>query len=88
MKKKQIEKIPYMTLPACNPDEEVLYIGRTAWRNIGNERHIILEVYENKRDCMQVPVVRYVATKKDWGGIRYGTRNMEQEKDRFLHLGT
>lgn len=67
MKKKQIERIPYMTLPACNPDEEVLYIGRTAWRNIGHERHIILEVYENKRDCMQVPVVRYVATKKDWG---------------------
>ncbi|MBD5550457.1 MAG: hypothetical protein HDQ96_04670 [Lachnospiraceae bacterium] len=67
MKKKAIEKIPYLTLPACYPDGEVLYIGRTAWHNIGHERHIILEVYENRKDCLQVPVVRYAATKKDWG---------------------
>lgn len=67
MKKKQIEKIPYLTLPALNPDEKVKYIGRTACCDIGNEGHIILEVYKNEAGCMQVPEVRYAATKKDWG---------------------
>ena len=67
MREKTIEKIPYLTLPETNPDEEVIYIGRTAWKNIGHERHILLEVYKNQEGCLEVPVVRYAATKEDWG---------------------
>ena len=67
MKKKEIEKIPYLTLPKSNKSKKVRYIGITALKNIGNERHIILEVYRNKKDCLQIPVVRYVANKNDWG---------------------
>ncbi len=86
MKKKAIEKIPYMTLPACDPDETVLYIGRTAWRNIDHERHIILEVYENKEDRLQVPVVRYVATKKDWGIYDTETETWSRRKmDSYIY---
>ena len=67
MRKKEIEKIPYLTLPQRSRKKKVEYIGVTAWKNIGNERHIILEVYSNKKGCQDVPVVRYVANKKDWG---------------------
>lgn len=72
MKQKQIGKIPYLTLPALNPDEKVKYIGRTACCDIGNEGHILLEVYKNEEDCLDVPEVRYAATKKDWGFCRPG----------------
>lgn len=67
MKQKQIGKIPYLTLPALNPDEKVKYIGRTACCDIGDEGHILLEVYKNEEGCLEVPEVRYAATKKDWG---------------------
>lgn len=81
MKRKQIEKMPFLMLPELVPDKEVRFVGRTAWKNIGHERHIILEIYKNKKDCMQVPVVRYVATKKDWGvyepGAGWGRRKIE-----------
>lgn len=70
MKQKQIGKIPYLTLPALNPDEKVKYIGRTACCEIGNEEHILLEVYKNEEGCLEVPEVRYAATKKDWGYYR------------------
>jgi hypothetical protein len=67
MRKKDIEKIPYLTLPQRSKRKIVKYVGVTAWKNIGNERHIILEVYKNERGCKDIPVVRYVANKKDWG---------------------
>lgn len=80
MKIKAIGKIPYLTLPACDPDEGVSYVGRTACRNIGHERHIILEVYENREGCLQVPVVRYAATKKDWGVYYTDTGKWSRKK--------
>lgn len=67
MKKKAIEKIPYLTVAKASSKKTVKYIGVTAWKNIGGERHIFLEVYRNSKKSLQVPVVRYVATKKDWG---------------------
>lgn len=67
MKKKQIEKIPYITIPKVSRKKDVKYLAVTAWKNIGHERHIILEVYRNQKDSLQVPIVRYAATKKDWG---------------------
>ena len=67
MKKKAIEKIPYLTVAKACSQKTVKYIGVTAWKNIGGERHIFLEVYRNSKKSLQVPVVRYVATKKDWG---------------------
>lgn len=65
MKRKHIEKIPYITVPAVVA--EAGYVAVTAWKNIGKERHIFLEVYRNRPECLAVPVVRYAATRKDWG---------------------
>jgi len=67
MKEKAIEKIPFLTLPKTSRKKNVWYIGVTAWRNIGGEQHLFLEVYRNEKSRKQIPVVRYVAAKKDWG---------------------
>lgn len=83
MKKKEIEKIPYMTLPAADPDEKVLYIGRIAWRNIGHERHIFLEIYENMQNGMPVPLLRYVATKKEWGIYDISTESWSRKSIKY-----
>lgn len=67
MKKKQIEKIPYLTLPKIRRKKDVKYIAVTAFKNVAHERHLFLEVYRNRKDAMNVPLIRIVITKKDFG---------------------
>lgn len=67
MKKKAIEKIPYLTLPKVSRKKRVEYIGVTAFQNIDHERHLLLEVYRNNKACRNVPVVRIVLNKNDFG---------------------
>ena len=67
MKKKAIEKIPYLGLPEVSRKKSVKYIGVTACKNIAHERHFFLEVYRNDKNRMKVPKVRIVLTKKDFG---------------------
>ena len=65
MKKKAIEKIPYLGLKETK-DKEVKYIGVTAVKIISHEKHMFLEVYKNQKS-QQIPVVRIVLAKKDYG---------------------
>ena len=67
MKKKTIEKIPYLGLKKISRINSVKYIGVTAVKNIGHQRHLFLEVYENKKESKKIPVVRITLTKKDFG---------------------
>lgn len=67
MKKKEIEKIPFLTVPATVRSKTVKYIAVTVCREIGGKEHIFLEVYRNRRQNLKVPAVRYVATENDWG---------------------
>ncbi len=67
MKKKAIEKVPYLGLKKISRKKSVKYIGVTAVKHVAHERHFFLEVYENKKVGMSVPVVRIVCTKKDFG---------------------
>lgn len=67
MKKKTIEKIPYLGLKKISRIKSVKYIGVTAVKNIGHQRHLFLEVYENKKESKKIPVVRIALTKKDFG---------------------
>ena len=67
MKKKAIEKIPYLELPKVSRKKEVKYIGVTAVKIIAHEKHFFLEVYRNKKNERTVPLVRIVCTKKDFG---------------------
>lgn len=67
MKKKAIEKIPYLTLPKVSRKEMVKYIGVTALKVIAHECHLFLEVYRNDKAYKNVPVARIVLNKKDFG---------------------
>ncbi|MCM1219385.1 MAG: PcfJ domain-containing protein [Lachnospiraceae bacterium] len=66
MKKKQIEKIPYITVPRIKKSKKIKYVAVTALEELGNEPHILLEVYRNRKDSLNIPAVRYTATRKDW----------------------
>lgn len=67
MKEKTIEKIPYIGLQKISRKKSVKYIGVTAVKNIGHQRHMLLEVYENKKESKKIPVVRIALAKKDFG---------------------
>lgn len=66
MKKKTIEKIPYLKLPE-NVKKGAKYVGTTAVKVVGHEKHLFLEVYRNKKASREIPLVRIVLTKKDFG---------------------
>lgn len=67
MKKKTIEKIPYLTLPKVSRKKMVEYVGVTAFKIVDNKQHLFLEIYQNNKACKNVPVVRIVLTKTDFG---------------------
>lgn len=67
MKKKAIEKIPYFGLKETSRKKAVKYIGVTAVKIVGHEMHLFLEIYRNKKKSKDIPVVRIVTTKKDFG---------------------
>lgn len=67
MKKKAIEKIPYLTISGENKHKGAKYVGVTAFKNISKVRHLFLEVYRNKKGEREVPIVRIVLTKNDFG---------------------
>ena len=67
MKRKAIEKIPYLTLLKVVRKRTVKYVGVTALQEIAGEQHLFLEVYRNRGDAKEIPLVRTVLTKKDFG---------------------
>lgn len=67
MKKKAIEKVPFITVPQISRKKAVKYIAITAIKVIDHTRHLFLEVYKNKKASLAVPEVRYVATKDEYG---------------------
>ena len=67
MKKKTIEKVPYLGLNQVIPGNTVKYIGVTATKIINGEEHLFVEVYKNRQDAVTIPTVRIVITEKDFG---------------------
>lgn len=67
MKKKAIEKIPYLKLQRVKQNKTVKYIAVTAVKEVGQEQHLFVEVYRNKKECKEIPVVRIVIMEKDFG---------------------
>lgn len=67
MKKKTIEKIPFLKLRKVSRKKDAKYIGVTEIKTIDDEKHLFLEVYKNSRKTRNIPLVRIVLTKKDFG---------------------
>ena len=67
MKKKAIEKVPFLTLPKVKRGKRVECAALTAIREIGGEEHLFVEVYRNRKEQNEIPAVRVVLTEKDFG---------------------
>lgn len=87
MKKKVIEKIEFLGIPKVSRKKEVKYIGITAIKNVAHERHFFLEVYKNDKASMNIPVVRIVCTKKDFGSYLIKDRDWTKQKASTGHSG-
>ncbi|MCM1026503.1 MAG: PcfJ domain-containing protein [Roseburia sp.] len=80
MKRKAIEKIPYLTLPRVVRKGKPDYVAVTALREIGGEEHFLLEVYRNRKEGRKAPVVRIALTEKDFGNYFPGSGDWSREK--------
>lgn len=80
MKKKAIEKIPYLKMPKVSRKKDVKYIAVTAFKNIAHERHLFVEVYKNSKNTKDIPVVRIVLTKKDFANYFPETGEWTRQK--------
>lgn len=80
MRKKEIEKIPYLGLKKINRKKDVKYIGVTAVKIVGNKKHLFLEVYKNKKESKMVPVVRIILTEKEFWNYFPKTEQWTRQK--------
>lgn len=83
MKRKAIEKIPYITLRKTSRKKDTKYIGVTEVKIISHEKHLFLEIYKNNKDAKAVPVVRIVLAKKRLWNIYSGDGRMDAKTDFF-----
>lgn len=67
MKKKAIEQVPFLGLPEVNLGKMAEYVAMTAVTKIGGEEHLLVEVYRNQKEQLEIPVVRIALTQKDFG---------------------
>jgi len=80
MRKKEIERIPYLGLKKISRKEDVKYIGVTAVKIIGKKKHLFLEVYKNEEESKRVPVVRIVLAKKEFWNYFPETEQWTRQK--------
>ncbi len=69
MKKKAVEKTAYLTPEKCSV-RGIKFVAAAGVRVIRGEKHLILDIYKNRKDCLDVPVMRFAYTKKEWGHYR------------------
>lgn len=80
MRKKEIERIPYLGLKKISRKKDVKYIGVTAVKIVGNKKHLFLEVYKNKKESKMVPVVRIILTEKEFWNYFPETEQWTRQK--------
>lgn len=67
MKKKTIEKIPFLGLPKVKRNKSVEYVVVTDIKKVGQEECLFLEAYRNQKDAKKIPAARIVISGKDFG---------------------
>ncbi|MDD7390042.1 MAG: PcfJ domain-containing protein [Lachnospiraceae bacterium] len=65
MKKKEIEKIPYRT--AEKAEKKFSYIAASFVQEVKGTEHLLVEIYRNKKEGLEIPHLRIAFTKEDWG---------------------
>ena len=86
MKKKAIEKIPYLGLKKLSRKKDVKYIGITEIRIVGHERHLFLEVYRNKKRIKRNATGADRARKKGFRDILAGKGRMDETENKAGQL--
>lgn len=74
MKKKAIEKIPYLTAKK-HSKRTTKYVAVAEVIDIAKEKHLFVEVYYNLNKELQVPIYRFVYTQNDWGNYQPDSEN-------------
>ena len=64
MKLKKIKEVPYR--PGKIADEKYGYTATAFTEILDSEPYLFIEIFKNKKDALEVPVVRMVFTKDDW----------------------
>ena len=67
MKKKAIEKIPYIGLKKTSRKKDVKYVGVAETKIIGGAEHLLIDVYKNEKNEKDIPEVRIALNKNDFG---------------------
>jgi hypothetical protein len=86
MKKKAIEKIPYFGLKKTSRKKDVKYIGVTAVKIVGHEKHLFLEVYRNKKRIKRNTDGADHAHKKGFRHILAGKGRMDEAENKAGQL--
>ena len=86
MKKKAIEKIPYFGLKKTSRKKDVKYIGVTAVKIVGHEKHLFLEVYRNKKRIKRNADGADRAHKKGFRHILAGKGRMDETENKAGQL--
>lgn len=82
MKKKAIEKIPYFGLKKTSRKKDVKYIGVTAVKIVGHEKHLFLEVYRNKKRIKRNTTGADCTHKKGFRHILAGKGRMDEAENK------
>ena len=67
MRKKEIEGIPYLGLKRVKRGKLVEHVTMTDIKEVGQKPCLFVEVYRNRKGAGEVPVVRIVVAKDDFG---------------------
>lgn len=65
MKQKTIERIPYTGLSACSRKKGKRFVVTASLHDINGENHLFIEIYHNRRDLRNVPIIRMVLSQKE-----------------------
>ena len=60
MKKKAIEKIPYIGLKKTSRKKDVKYVGVAETKIIGGAEHLLIEVYKNEKNEKDIRIIHVV----------------------------
>ncbi len=67
MRKKTIERVPFIGLSKVKDDADVRYTAVTDIKQIDGTAHLFVEVYKNQENSTDIPAVRIVLTEDDFG---------------------
>lgn len=83
MKQKTIERIPYTGLSACSRKKGKRFVVTVSLHDIKGENHLFIEIYNNRRDLRNVPIIRMVLSQKESAVFHAATKEWTSREGLF-----